>query len=865
MVNQTNSPLLQSTNFSMQNRLQILIAIFMVVLAHQVHAQAPPTSEPLDLKKLQPFINAYCIDCHGRETQEGQVRFDQTSWQIDNNDTAQRWQDVLDQLNGGDMPPRESEQPGNEELAAVLEQLTKTLVKTRRRLSDNGGEIRMRRLNKREYSNTIRSLFGFDVALDEIPDDGEIETFDTVGSEQFFTSMHLEAYLELGKRIAAEALRFNTQRRRDLKISRTEPETRVNKKMREKLADLDQKMAMKQAGKTWQEMGFKDEGEMEIIFRQWDSRAELPRRYLQYPLIETGVYNCDVAKWVSISRHIDIRGDYLIRIHGGVVGEPHELRRIIRLWDKDRVRGTLKVNGTAENPDTISMTARQPMGRFQLGANVRENVPENTINSMRGYINKLEGSGERTDPRAAIWIDWLEIEGPFYPAQRPAFEKILYPNTETGGQSELLGRDDKAFELISRFAFQAFRHRIPEGTYLDELHRLFQENRKKGLSYNEAMTEVMGIILASPGFLFLQEASEDHSQVTDAGRTRGKPNKPNRYLDNRELAIRLAYFLWSSPPDDELYKADLSDDKVYGAQVDRMLKDPRTKAFRDGFISQWTELDRYDAITVDNREHIYFNEGVQQDAKQEVREFFGVLIEENLPVFNLIDSDFVVINAALATHYGIDMPSTDNAEFQKVQLPPDSARGGLLTQAAFLTAGSNGERSSPVIRGALVMEKLLHDKPAPPPPNVPELGAASTQPKTNREMVKLHQQQRVCASCHRKMDAIGFGLENFDTIGRWRDTEKVGRKPVEIDPSSSLPDGSTFTSVQELKSVLMVHKDQLAEELVESIMGYALGRTIEFSDSDDVAEILGKLKPGNYGVRSMIREIALSKLFRSRG
>ena len=163
------------------------------------------------------------------------------------------------------------------------------------------------------------------------------------------------------------------------------------------------------------------------------------------------------------------------------------------------------------------------------------------------------------------------------------------------------------------------------------------------------------------------------------------------------------------------------------------------------------------------------------------------------------------------------------------------------------------------------MEKLLHDKPAPPPPNVPELGAASKEPKTNREMVKLHQQQHVCSSCHKKMDAIGFGLENFDTIGRWRETEKVGRKSVSIDPSSSLPDGSTFSTVQELKSVLMKHEDQLAEEYVASMMGYALGRTIELSDSDDVAKILSQLKSGNYGVRSMIREVALSQLFRRRG
>ena len=182
----------------MQNRLQIFAAAFIVILVQNSHGQDRKDNETLDLKKnLQPFINSYCIDCHGMNTQEGQVRFDRTEWQIKNNDTAQRWQDVLDQLNVGDMPPREAKQPADEELTAVLEQLTNTLVIARRRLTDNGGEIRMRRLNKREYSNTIRSLFGFDVALDDIPDNGEIESFDTVGTEQYFTSMHLEAYLQL--------------------------------------------------------------------------------------------------------------------------------------------------------------------------------------------------------------------------------------------------------------------------------------------------------------------------------------------------------------------------------------------------------------------------------------------------------------------------------------------------------------------------------------------------------------------------------------------------------------------------------------------------------------------------------------------
>ena len=824
--------------------------------------RAPITEMPRDT--LQPFLQTYCIRCHSEEQQNGQVRFDTIAWQVATNDQAQRWQDVLDQLNGGDMPPEDELQPKNEQLAEVLDQLTQSLVTARRRLTDHGGEIRMRRLNRREYSATIRDLFGFDVALEDIPEDGEIASFDTVGAEQFFTSAHFEKYLELGKKVALESLRFNLSPRRKVNTVRTEVEKRVTQKMRDKLADLDRKMEMKKAGASWQEMGFKDEGEMEIIFRQWKPRAEVPRRYLQYPLVDRGVYICDVAKKTSVSMHTDIRGEYVVRIHGGVQGNPDALRRLISVRGRQRLHGTLKLEGTTEKPQSVEIRIRQPMGRFQLSAHVRENVPDNTINSMVGYLNKLQGPAERTDPRAAVWIDWIEIEGPYYPDTRPKFEEILFPGKATGRESPYIWDDARIPELIEKFAREAFRRRPPEPGYLAALHALFRENRAAGMNHHDAMVEVMGIVLASPGFLFLHEPHEPIATGTISQTASVAPPQHVRagQLGNRELAIRLSYFLWGSPPDEALYAADLSDPTTYAKQVDRMLAASRIERLRDGFISQWAEFDKYDAITVDNRKYFRFNEGIRQDAKREVREFFGTLIEENLPASNLIDSDFVTINAALATHYGISFPSTPSDAFQKVSLPAGSPRGGLITQTAFLVAGSNGERSSPVIRGALIMEKLLHDRPAPPPPNVPELDEASNQPRTNREMVELHQKRAVCASCHRKMDVIGFGLENFDTTGRWRDTEPVGRKQVSIQPGGILPDGSAFADVQELKKVLLSYEDALGKELLESMLNYGLGRTIEFSDADDVDALLSKLKPEKYRLRSMIREIALSSLFR---
>ena len=829
----------------------LLTTIALTILA--IKATAEPEDITVVSKDiLEPFLGKYCVECHGPDEQEGQLRFDQVNWHITDNDTAQRWQDVLDQLNSGDMPPFEANEfPSNKELTSILESLTKTITTARRRLTDHGGEIKMRRLNRREYSATIRELFGFHVALHDIPDDGEIATFDTVGEEQFFTSAHFEQYLELGRKVAKTALSTNTKPHQKSEKKRVQAEQSVNEKMRKDLAEKDRKKALIEEGKTWQEAGFKDEGEMQILLKQWDSRAEMPRLYLEYPHVETGVYNSNSTKTSNINQRTDIRANYLIHVHGGVVEQPPELRKFIRLWNNQGVLGTLKMAGTPENPQTLSLRIQQPMGSSLIGVKIQENIPSHAKNNRRSYINKLNHPRDYPDPRPSIWFDWIEIEGPFYPEKRPLLEDLLYPHTHTGKSSPYLDRDQKAEEFIEKFATLAFRHKAPTPAYLEALHRTYQELRSSGNNYRKAMEEVMAIILASPSFLFIQEAAPAQ-------------DLPHSLLSNRELAIRLSYFLWSCPPDDELYRADLSDPAIYSQQIDRLLDDPKSKALRDGFISQWAHLERYDAITIDDREHYHFNEGLEHDARREVLEFFGTLMSENLPVRNLIDSDFVVVNGTLANHYDLPFDNPRDDSFQKITLPEDSHRGGLLTQAAFLITGSNGERSSPVIRGALVMEKILHDKPSPPPPNVPELDEASNKPMTNREMVILHQDRATCASCHQKMDVIGFGFENFDTIGRWRDHEKVGRKQVAIQPGGTLPDGGAFENVSELKKLLLQHQDELAEELTESVLAYALGRTVEFSDNDDVEKILQKLKKNDYPVRDLIREVALSPLFKKK-
>ncbi len=801
--------------------------------------------------RLEPFLQEYCISCHGPDKQRGQVRFDEAAWHVTNGDTAQRWQDVLDQLNGGDMPPEDEKQPSGAELGEILDVLTGSILQARKMLTDHGGEISMRRLNRREYAETIDDLFGFQVPAEMIPDDGEAATFDTVGAEQFFTSSHFEKYLELGREIASVGLTWAARPRSEVKTTRREAEEHVTPRLREALADLDEKMRMKQEGKTWKEMGFKDEGEAEIIFSQFKNRAGKPRQYLANPLVETGIYfsevNNETRQFGTNHGGCDPRATYQLRVRAGIHGAPPEIRKFLHLTDNVGTIGVLKVRGTAEDPETVEMSYRPTFESRNVTFRVQENRAD--IRVLDAYLRRLN-----EEEPAAIWMDWLETEGPFYAPQRSFFEELLHPQTpERGKPNQKPWNFGNARELIAQFAFRAFRHQEPSEEFLHLLVTHFEELRSGGMSFDHSIAEVFGIILASPQFLFIQEAGDAKSDQ-------------KRTLDAREFAIRLAYFLWSGPPDDQLYAAAADGSillpETLHAEVDRMLDSPKADSFIEGFTRQWAELERFDAITVDENEFFLFNKGIRHSAKQEVVEFFKTLVAENLPVSNLVDSDFVVINALLSQHYGIE--GVESNAFQKVALPTKSPRGGLLGQTAFLTLGSNGERSSPVIRGAFVMEKLLHDKPAPPPPNVPELGSNSKKPATNREMVVLHQSQAVCASCHKKMDVIGFGLENFDTIGKWRETEMVGRKPVPIDPGGRLPGGAVFEDIEGLKSVLLDQNAGLAKEMIESLLAYALGRTIEFSDADDVDGLLTALEPQQFRVRSMIHGIAASDLLRTK-
>ena len=833
----------------------ILRSLLVVVMASLTLAVAVETDvqiTQLSRQVLEPFIKDNCLRCHGPEKDKGHLRLDQLSLSISNNSTAGRWQDVLDALNAGEMPPSEEKQPDKTKLMTVLGHLTDSLFVARKRLADHGGEIAMRRLNYREYNNTMQDLFGFILPSGMAPEDDVSENFDTNGSEQYFSTYHQKRYLELGRELVREGFNWSGKPRAPVAVTRDNSAIKANERIKKLLDDGDAKMALYKAGKSFKEIGFDDEGELKIFVSQFKSRVEDLRLYLQEPLTKTGLFlhnNNRTIRAANINRSADPRASYRLRIHGGIHGDQPVIRHFIFIADGNRQLGAYKMPGTTDKPGVMELSIEALFGQSIMSINLTENRPPVQIEH---YLKKIAP----TSSEYSIWVSDLEVEGPFY--REPSFFENLvakYKSTSIDvkdKKSKAPRWDDaQAKPLLEDFAYEAFRHQAADKQYMNQLLDLFTLNRKQGMDFERAITDPLAIILSSPQFLYLNES-------------RGNSIKPIT-LDNRELAIRLAYFLWSSPPDKELYAravdGSLSTERVLKAQVERLLNSPKAASFMESFMGQWMNLKRFDGITVD-KDVFTFNDGIRLAVRKEPLEFFKVLLRENLSVTHMIKSDFVVINAMMAAHYQI--PGITTNTFEKVSLPSDSVRGGLISQASFLMIGSNGERTSPVIRGALVMEKLLHDKPAPPPPNVPELDQVSKTPLSLRDAVALHQNKAQCGSCHVKMDAIGFGLENFDMLGQWREQEKVGNKFIPINTGGTLPGGDKFSNLIEYKTMLLKHKAKLAQSMIESLLAYGIGREVGFSDANTIENMLKSLAQEDYRMRSMIHAVIASATFRQK-
>jgi len=532
-----------------------------------------------------------------------------------------------------------------------------------------------------------------------------------------------------------------------------------------------------------------------------------------------------------------------------VPGPSLEDRDLLAAW----IGGTLKAAACADGITPAPFLVRR-LNRSEYSATLRDLL---NIHINAGHALPAEGAGGEGFDNAAetLFLSPIHAEK-FLEAAKLAVGYAMRDTRSravfmTAAPGQDLSDDDAARKILEAFVPQAFRRPVRPGE-VEKFLGLYRGQRVKGGGFDDAVGFALQAVLISPSFLFrLEEAN---------------PAPEPRLADSHAMASRLSYFLWGSTPDKELITlaeaGKLQDDEVLGKQVARLLKDNKAIEFAERFVEQWLntrELGR--DIKPDGKLFPeYYNAEIQGAIKYEPVIFFQEILAQDLPLETFLDASFTISTDKLQRFYGLPPVKDLRQQPKRVDLPANSHRGGILGMAAVLAVSSYPHRTSPVLRGKWVLDALLGTPPPPPPPNVPELaenvhGAA---PRTLRERLSEHRRNPVCAGCHERMDPIGFGLENYDVLGRWR-TEDAGQP---VDAVGVLPDGTRFAGPEELKRVLLARKGQFARNLASKMMGYALGRGLTMEDHCAIDAIMEQLEKDGYRAQSLVRGIVLSVPFR---
>jgi hypothetical protein len=471
-----------------------------------------------------------------------------------------------------------------------------------------------------------------------------------------------------------------------------------------------------------------------------------------------------------------------------------------------------------------------------------------------------------------VAFKWLEVEGPILDQWPGAGHRLMFGDLpikdRAGGGVDVISDNPHADaqRLLRGFMQAAYRHPVPDAE-VQRFAAVIDSALQAGAPFAEAMIAGYSAVLCSPAFTCVEE-------------------KPGR-LDDDALASRLSFFLWNSPPDDALRSAaargDLHEPSVLRQQADRMLADPaKSQRFVDAFLDYWLDLRKIDATAPDATLYpdYYLDDLLAESAEDETRAFVAELLHSDLPAGNIVSSDFAMLNEKLADLYGV--PGVRGVHLRRVPLPPDSLRGGLMTQASILKVTANGTTTSPVLRGVWIMSRVLGKPPPPQPAGVPAIEPDIRGATTIRQQLEKHRAQATCAACHTKMDPAGFALENFDVLGGYRDRYRAlgdpGAEPLvagfgkggqkfefhlgpKVDPSATLPDGRSFTNVRELKNLLLSDQRQIARNLVEQLITYSTGASVRFGDRPAVEAILDRTQKDGYRVKSLVKEIVCSEIF----
>ena len=823
----------------------LTVAMFCVVLGFDaIFADEPVGTDSFD-QTIRPFLNQYCTKCHGAKQQKGERRFDRLPTKISDDNSLVDYQDILDQLNLGEMPPDDAKQPSNQEKRRVIAWLTGHLNSYHARNRGSGQGTVLRRLNSREYRNTIRDLLKLDTTIydptEAFPRDQLDEHLDNVGSSLVTSGHLLDRYLEAADTAINKAIypleqpQVNTWTFKD--GFRQQPEIdQVHKSSNrfEHMTLYDVIGADKHEGAYGPILDFKQgvphDGIYEITFQ-----AEALHRIHPYDPDFLGMDPDEPFR-------LGIRpGNHLV----GPLHKPQPIEPLlaeVELADGQQAY-TLRVHLDR---------GYTPRFTFQNGLMDVRNLWSKVIRKYPDLFPKLKKGGIVENRRVAIThgklpqirIDDITVTGPLLKAWPTASQRVVFGDgAEQILKSGTMTREQMRAGLRT-FATRAYR-RPTTPADIDRLMRLIDVRRQAGVGDLEAYADALKAVLCSPSFLYLDE------QTDDAGR-----------LTPHALATRLAYFLWSSMPDERLIaladRGTLGDTAVLNAEVDRMLSDRRSEALVNDFLDSWLTLRDLGSTPPDRKDFgAYYHYDLGTAMREETRLFTRYLLDEDKSVTHFLDADFTFVNKPLARMYGIREPK--GSGFERVSLE-DGRRGGLLGQASILTVTANGIETSPVVRGVWLLENILGTPPTPPPPDVEPLDPDVRGATTIREQLMKHRNNVACNDCHRRIDPLGFALENYDPIGRWRVNYD---KQQPVDASGELPGGKAFQNVIGLKSILVDQRELFTRALTNRMLAYATGRHIEPSDRPQVDAIIQQLEADGNGLKRLVELVVLSRPFRS--
>ena len=548
-----------------------------------------------------------------------------------------------------------------------------------------------------------------------------------------------------------------------------------------------------------------------------------------------------LARELSGRHPFPVEGDYVIR---GLVGGRHDAELITLSFDGKEMK-TFPVTTEEEEARVGELRLHVTAGEHELKASL---LHDDSRPDAQPDPEEAKANDKNKKPRRDPFVDRFEINGHYNPHARPltASHKRIFICGHAPGQH----KPECARMIVAELARRAYR-RPATGAEVNGIASFVNMAQQNGDSFEQGIRVALEAILVSPHFLFRIENDRD-------------PNNPaqSHRLDDYELASRLSYFLWSSMPDEQLMRLagerKLRRPEVVSDEVRRMLLDPKSTALVDNFAGQWLELRNLDSWKPDPDRFPGFDEGLRKAMKEETRLFFEAVIHEDRSILEFIDGKFTYLNERLAKHYGI--PGVTGPEFRRVDLNGEE-RSGILTQASILTVSSYPTRTSPVLRGKWVLENFLNDPPPPPPPGLANLNEAAIGVTASmRQQLEQHRTNPACATCHVRMDPLGFGLENYDAVGRWR--TKDGKFPV--DAAGTLPGGHSFSTPAELKAILRTDRDTFARCITEKMLTYALGRGLERYDKPAVNLICSRLAASDYRFSRLVLEIVESMPFEMR-